>query len=169
MRLNRDEIKRRILEEDLIQNYLDLETQLQPAGFDLTVNGVYRFFGTPRVAFDNSERLLPDYHEVEPIGEWWALREGSYHIRFNEVVKIPLDLFAESIHRSTIMREDCETATGNWDPGYTGAGATRLTVGENGLLLKKNARICQMVFGLVEPPSAGYDGEYQGENVEDEE
>lgn len=166
MRINCDEIRRRIEEEKLIENYLDLETQLQPAGFDLTVSDVYLFFGTPRIGFYNKDRVLPDYQKVDSINGWWALPEGSYHVRFNEIVNIPLDLFAESIHRSTMMRSDCETASGYWDPGYSGAGTTRLTVGRNGVHLKKGARICQMIFALIDPPKAGYDGDYQHENVE---
>lgn len=168
MRINCDEIRRRIKEEKLIENYLDLETQLQPAGFDLTVSSVYRFYGTPRIGFYNKDRVLPEYQKIDPISRsrWWTLSEGSYHVRFHEIVNIPLDLFAESIHRSTMMRGDCETASGYWDPGYSGAGATRLTVGKNGVHLKEGARICQMIFTLVDPPKTGYDGKYQNENVE---
>jgi len=164
------EIRKLIKEKDLISNYIDLETQLQMHGFDLTVRRVNRFIGIPTIDFNNSKRVISNY---EPVGlssygniqDAYALDEGNYLIEFNEVVKLPYNIKAIGIHRSSVIRCDCLTAMGNWDSGYHGRGITRLEVGKNGLILYKNARVSQLLFFYVDIPDKIYNGIYQKEGV----
>ena len=52
--LNRDDIKRLIKKANLIENYLDLEVQLTPNGFDLTAAGVFEFDTGGALDFSNA-------------------------------------------------------------------------------------------------------------------
>ena len=44
----------------LLEQFIDLDTQLQPNGFDLTLAQVERFVGAGRVDFSNAERRLSE-------------------------------------------------------------------------------------------------------------
>jgi len=44
----------------LLEQFIDLGTQLQPNGFDLTLAQVERFVGAGRVDFSNAERKLSE-------------------------------------------------------------------------------------------------------------
>ncbi len=177
--LNREEIRSLILEKGLISKYIDLETQLQPNGFDLTVKQIYKTDGSPRMGFSNESRQLPNYIPMTPINlnyfnKWsktpkkgWKLYEGAYIVAFNEVISLSLNLCARSQNRSSVMRCGCSTASGFWESGYSGSGYTLLNVGITGLLLEENARLCQIHFIRINPVEKGYSGEYQNENEGD--
>ena len=47
-------------EPPLLEQFIDLDTQLQPNGFDLTLAQVERFVGAGRVDFSNAERKLSE-------------------------------------------------------------------------------------------------------------
>jgi hypothetical protein len=50
----------------LIENFLDIEAQLQPNGFDLTLSEIRRYDGLGRIAISNSGRVLPGLVEIPP-------------------------------------------------------------------------------------------------------
>jgi len=168
------EIRRRILEEKLVENYIDLETQLQPAGFDLTVKNVGKFSKGGKIDFNNSRRSIPDvihlplrhYLKRNP---YWLIAPGAYMVSLNEKVNMPLDLMGDSIYRSSLMRCGVFTGLGRWDPGYSGTGVSLLIVANpHGFKLYKNARICQIKFERVEDVDSGYNGLYQNEGGNNE-
>ena len=168
MILNDIQIRKMILERDLIVDYIDLDKQIQPHGFDLTVKQVYGYVpgDSPVIDFSNELRKLPDYEPKESLNGHWFLDEGTYLIEFNEFVKIPSNMVAIGIHRSTIIRCDCLTAMGYWDAGYEGRGITRLEVGKNGLVLYRNARVTQLIFIKTDAAEELYDGVYRGEKIQ---
>jgi len=165
------EIRRRILEENLVENYIDLETQLQPAGFDLTIDIIGTFKGGGSIDFDNSNRNVPKVLPIPPESQtgrnpYWILKPGAYMISLNEKINMPLDLMGDSMYRSSLMRCGVFTGLGRWDPGYSGVGVSLLVVhNPNGFWLSKNARICQVKFTRVEGVDSGYNGQYQNENA----
>ncbi|MFB6114991.1 MAG: deoxyuridine 5'-triphosphate nucleotidohydrolase, partial [Candidatus Nanohalobium sp.] len=55
MILNREELRELIEEKGLIQNYVHLETQLTPQGFDLTVDEIHEYQGSGKLDFSNDE------------------------------------------------------------------------------------------------------------------
>ena len=149
-----------VLKKGLVSNYLNLETQLQPNGFDLTVRSVGRFTSSGVIDFDNSQRRLPDI-EVE---HKTVLMPGAYSVDFNEKISLPADLMGICVHRSSVMRCGAAAVCGFFDAGYSGFGKTLLTVyNPNGLVLMANARVSQMVFFRLNPVSEGYRGHYQHE------
>jgi len=167
MILSSEEIKQRILNEKLVENFIDLETQLQPASFDLTLDEIYLLTSSASIDFTNQERKLPNYKKIEFNNDWIELNQGIYLISFNEIVNIPNDLIAFVRPRSTLVRSGATIFSSLWDPGYSGKSNCLLVVlNENGIKLKKNARIAQMVFfKLSSPANKTYSGVYQREGL----
>ncbi|WP_202319411.1 deoxyuridine 5'-triphosphate nucleotidohydrolase [Archaeoglobus neptunius] len=163
--LSKDEIRRRIVEEGLIRDYVDLETQLQPNGFDCTLKAVAKLRGCGRVDFDNSRRELPDLEEIK-FGDWVYLPKGVYRAYLNEVVKIGRDLMAIARPRSTLVRCGANVLTAVWDAGYEGRSEVGIVVyNEAGIWLSRNARIVQLVFIRLTSETEEYRGIYKGENI----
>jgi len=163
--LTHDEIKRMILEDKLIENYVDLDLQLQSVGFDVTVHKIYELKGFGLIDFDNSERKRPEYREVEFENDRVFLSEGSYVVEINEIINLPNNIMAIVYPRSTLVRCGATIASGIWDPGYRGRGKLCLFVGKQ-LFLKKNARIGQMIFIKLEKETKGYLGFYLNEGLD---
>ena len=152
----------------LVESMIDTKTQTQMCGIELTLNRVERFTSAGAVAFDNSERKLPQTEPIDfdPSG-WIDLSPGSYLVTFNEIVSIPKDVAALARARSTLQRCGASLETALWDPGYRGRSQSLLVVyNPQGLRLKKNARLMQLVFMRLEKEAEKvYSGKYQGENI----
>jgi len=157
---------------ELVQSgAIDLNTQIQPAGIDLTVQKIGRFMGIGSLDFDNSKRKLPtitslELSEEEPL----VLEKGSYVIKCDPVIEIPIDMIAFAQPRSSLTRMGCGLHSGIWDPGYKGDSVFVLNVyNRYGLRIYKNARIAQLVYVRMESPAKeGYAGIYQGHGIEKE-
>lgn len=169
--LNREELKKLIQEKNLVEGYIDLDTQLTPNGFDLTVGNIFEFTTAGSLDFSNKERKLPEAKEI-PLQKgnpqdkfgWWQLKKGIYKIRTNEVVNLPKDLIALAFSRTSLLRMGAFTQHGVWDAGFRGKGEFVLTVGNPaGIRIKQNARIAQLVFFNVKETDAGYQGIYQNQ------
>lgn len=169
MILNREELERRIEEDGLIQDYPHLDTQLTPNGFDLTAGEIHRYESSGRLDFSNDEREIPDSTPITPEKEdpaddygWWELSPGVYKIVANETVNLPNDLMAFTVPRSSLLRMGATIDNAAWEAGFEGTGAFMLHV-ENteGIAIKENARVNQIVFVRMEETEDGYDGRYK--------
>jgi dUTP pyrophosphatase len=167
--LNSNEIRHLIENKQLITGYIDLETQLQPTGFDLSLGAILGYKGRGNVDFSNIEREIATTEPMEPDEEdWYTLEQGCYTIVYNEVVKIPLDIVAMARSRSTILRNGASVETAIWDPGYEGRSSSLLVVSNpDGIRLKRDARVVQLVFFDIEEVQKGYDGIFQRERMSD--
>jgi len=161
MYIGSSEIKRRILEERLLEN-CSIEN-VQGAGYDLKIE---KLFLTDSPAFlGTEEQKLPDPHEAP--GQVFKLAPGKYYLCLTrESVNMPEDLIAFILPRSTLFRCGVSLRTAVVDPGYRGA----LTLGiknESALefRLQRGARIAQIVFSEVKGATTGYSGKYQGGKV----
>lgn len=162
------QLREAIEEENLIQDYIDLETQLTPQGFDLTAGEIYRFKGHGSLDFSNSEREIPETEKVEPVKKdeeddygWWQLEPGAYKVVMNETVDIPEHLTAFAYPRSSLLRMGCSIENAVWDAGYTGTGSFLLVVeNDQGVDIKQNARVNQLVFHRIDETEDGYSGRY---------
>ncbi|MDD5195474.1 MAG: deoxyuridine 5'-triphosphate nucleotidohydrolase [Candidatus Omnitrophica bacterium] len=165
--LNKEQIKRLILERKLIEGYIKLETQLTPNGFDLTCGNIFEFNSCGCLDFSNSERVIPECRELiaqkkgpQDKHGWWNLAQGIYKIRTNEIVNLPKTLVALSFSRSSLLRMGAFTQHGVWDAGFCGRGEFILSVGNpKGIQLKQNCRIAQLIF-LSTEETEGYKGIY---------
>lgn len=152
----------------LIENAVDVETQIQPNGLELTLKEIKTIEGAGAVDFDNSERKLPDTGNLEFESDGWIhLPPGIYKVLFNEIVNIPMNLAAIAKPRSTLIRCGATLETAVWDAGYRGRSESMLVVyNPAGFRLKKDARIMQLLFYTLDTEvEKGYSGMYQNENT----
>lgn len=165
--LNATEIRAMIEEEGLVSGYVDLEKQLQPSGFDLSLAEVRCFRGGGSVDFSNEERVIADSRPLSPDYDgWYWLPAGSYTVVYNEAVAMPLDVVAIARTRSTLLRNGATVETAVWDPGYKGRSSSLLVVtNPEGIRLRRDARIAQLVFFRVKEVEEGYSGVYQNERM----
>jgi len=165
--LNDKILRKLIIEQGLVTEYIDLDKQLQPSGFDLSLESVEEFLGGGTVDFSNRERVIAETRTVEPDSDGWVnLKKGVYKVVYNEVVKMPLNVAAIARTRSTLLRNGAEVGTAVWDPGYEGRSSSMLTVhNPHGLRLKKDARVAQLIFFETGDVEKGYSGVYQKERM----
>ncbi len=164
--LTAKDIAKRIKDEGLIKDYIDLSTQLQPNGFDCTLRAIGRIKGAGRIDFDNSERRLPEVEEISFSDDWVFLPKGVYRAYLNEVISLSRDIMAIARPRSTLVRSGANVLTAVWDAGYSGRSEVGLVVyNEDGLWLKRNARIVQLVFIKLTDYTAPYSGIFKNENL----
>ena len=171
MVLSREELEHKIKEENLITNYIDLETQITPQGFDLTVEKIEKYREKGKLDFSNSERKIPETEKVEPEKKsseddygWYKLEKGAYKVTMNEKVDIPNNLTGFAYPRSSLLRMGCSIENAVWDAGYTGTGSFMLVVeNQEGVEIKENARVNQLVFVEMNETEEGYSGRYHEE------
>lgn len=155
-------------ERSLITGLVDVDSQIQPNGVDLTLREISRHVGRGTIGVDNADRVLPDLEPVPFDEEGWAtLEPGVYHILYNEVVDIPESLTALGRPRSSLNRCGVTIHTAVWDAGYNGRSTSMLVVNNPaGFRVQRDARVMQLVFfGMAEATAEGYRGRYQGENI----
>ena len=164
--LSKDELVTEV-ENGLVKEMVDPEKQVQVNGIDLSLSRIETFSGCGRIAFDNSERKISDCKVLNFDDDGWIfLAEGCYKVIFNEVVSIPKDLCAIGRPRSSLLRSGCTVDSAIWDAGYEGRSESLLIVKNgDGVHLKKDARILQLIFLRSTPVEDGYDGVYQKENI----
>ncbi len=167
--LGREELLQRIQSDrPLITDYLSLDEQLQPNGFDLSIAQVSELEGRGVLGSTNAERALPETRPLPFDGSGWLnLPPGPYQVLFNEIVDLPNDLMALGRPRSSLCRCGATLGTAVWDAGYRGRSTALLVIdNRDGLRIGRNARLMQLVFFTLNAPTArGYDGAYQGENI----
>ncbi len=152
----------------LLVDYLSLETQLQPNGFDMTLRHVARLTTPGAVGAEDASRELSGTQPIEYENDgWMRLEPGPFLITFNEVVNLPLDIMALGRPRSSLLRSGAGVHTAVWDAGYRGRSQALLVVYHpDGYRVQRNARLMQLVFFRMETAaSRGYQGRFQSENI----
>ncbi len=164
--LNDKILRRLITEQDLVTQYINLDKQLQPSGFDLSLKSVETFQSKGAVDFSNKERIISETNPIDFEDGWINLEKGIYKVIYNEVVKMPLNIAAIARTRSTLLRNGAELGTAVWDPGYEGRSSSLLIVHNPfGLKMKKDARVAQLIFFVTGDVEKGYNGVYQRERL----
>ncbi|MEM3616120.1 MAG: deoxyuridine 5'-triphosphate nucleotidohydrolase [Candidatus Methanomethylicia archaeon] len=152
----------------IVENLVNPELQVQPAGIELTLNSIERILEAGVIDLTNKFRKIP---KTEPLsfGEDGKifLEAGVYRVKYNEIIKMPKDVIAIGYPRSSLIRCGATIYTAIWDPGYIGRRESLLHVfNEKGIYLYKNARIVQLIFiKLSGEPHKIYEGIYQKENI----
>lgn len=167
--LNREELTKLINDKKLVENFIDLPTQLTPNGIDITLASVYEFDSQGALDFSSKERKIPACKEILPSKNnpddqygWWNLPKGAYKVKTNETVNLPNDLIGLAFTRTSLLRMGVFTEHGVWDAGYKGKAEFMLIVNNPfGVRLKENARIVQLIFTRINETALGYQGIYQ--------
>ena len=166
--LSRKDLRQLILQPPLlIEGYVDLEQQLQPNGFDITLREVAMLETMGQIGADNGQRRLPDLAPLvfDSYG-FMELMPGSYIITYNEIVHIPTNLMALARPRSSLLRCGVNIGTAVWDAGYSGRSQSLMVVyNSRGFRVQKNARVAQLVFMTLTAETESYSGKYQNENI----
>lgn len=151
----------------LIEGYLELETQLQPNGFDISIRDIARLETPGTLARDNGGRVISEAAALEFDKQGFiTLPPGPYLITHNEIVHLPTNVMALGRPRSSLLRCGVTVNTAVWDAGYSGRSQSLLVVyNQNGFKLQKDARVVQLVFFYLTGQTDGYKGKYQGENI----
>lgn len=88
-----------------LESFADRDIQAQICGVDLTARSIERFVSSGSIDLDNSERRVAETEAVQFGGdEWVFLEQGAYLVTFNEIVKVPLDMMAFALPRSSLLR-----------------------------------------------------------------
>ena len=166
--LSKPDIHRLLHQEPpLIEGYINLEEQVQPNGFDLTLREVALLQSSGKVTVKDSQRLVSDLAPLVFDGLGFIdLMAGVYIITYNEVVHLPRNVMALAASRSSLLRCGVTINTAVWDAGYSGRSQSLMVVyNPQGFRLQRNARIVQLIFLQLTQETEGYHGAYQGENV----
>jgi len=148
--LSREDIHRLLKQEPpLLEEYLDLDSQVQPNGFDLTLKDIAIPQTMGRIAVSNSQRQISDAAPLsfDTFGTM-ELMPGIYIITYNEIVNLPDNIMALARPRSSLLRCGVTIETAVWDAGYSGRSQSLL-----------------VVFMQLTSKTGGYNGTYQGENI----
>jgi dUTP pyrophosphatase len=152
----------------LVEGLLSRETQLQPAGIDITLESVARYTGKGVIGVQNEIRQIPSVDLIPFDDDGFVfLPPGGYRIVFRETFHMPLTVVAMGLTRSSLLRSGAAIHCGLWDPGYHGIPSSLLVVSNpHGIRIEREARVLQVVFiALKSPPSSGYQGVYQYEGL----
>ena len=166
--LPKSEIRRLITgKSPLVEGYLNIDRQLQPNGFDLTLRDIALFKNAGQMGAENADRRLPDLAPlVFGTDGFIDLIPGSYLITYNEIVHLPVNVMALGRPRSSLLRCGVNIGTAVWDAGYSGRSQSLMVVyNEKGFRVQKDARMLQLVFFTLTSATDGYAGVYQNENV----
>ncbi|MSQ13893.1 MAG: deoxyuridine 5'-triphosphate nucleotidohydrolase [Dehalococcoidia bacterium] len=150
----------------LVEGYLDLDTQLQPNGFDLTLASIAVFTEGGQLGPTDADRRLAGTAELPFDADGYVtLRQGPYLFRMNETVNLPLDVMALGRPRSSLLRSGVAVNTAVWDAGYRGRSQALMVVHHpKGFRVARDTRVLQLVFFRLERAvGRGYEGKYQGE------
>jgi len=154
-------------EPPLVRDYLDLEEQVQPNGFDLTLKEVARFEAGGLIAVSNSQRIISKTIPLEfNSQQHLELPPGPYLITYNEIVNLPRNVSALGAPRSSLLRCGVSVHMAVWDAGYSGRSQSLMVVHNLfNFRVQHNARVAQLVFFQLTNETEAYNGAYQGENI----
>ncbi|MFH1775521.1 MAG: deoxyuridine 5'-triphosphate nucleotidohydrolase [Chloroflexota bacterium] len=160
----------RLIEQDppLIEGYVNLEAQLQPNGIDLTLREVALLQSPGRIGIANSQRQLSALAPLVFDGlDSIELVPDAYIITYNEIVHLPNNIMALGRPRSSLLRCGVNIGMAVWDAGYSGRSQSLMVVyNPRGIRLQRNARVAQLIFLPLSSQTEGYQGTYQGENID---
>ncbi len=166
--LSKQDIQRLLQQEPpLIEDYINLEEQVQPNGIDFTLREVALLQSSGKITVENSQRLVSDLSPLVFDGLGFIdLAPGAYIITYNEIVHLPKNVMALATPRSSLLRCGVTINTAVWDAGYSGRSQSLIVVyNPQGFRLQRNARIAQLVFFQLTRETEGYQGAYQRENI----
>jgi len=167
--LSQQDIHRLLQQEPpLIEGYIDLETQVQPNGVDLTLREVAMLQTSGKIATSDSQRLVSGLAPLVFDGLGFIdLMPGAYIITYNEIVHLPNNVMALARPRSSLLRCGVTVNTAVWDAGYSGRSQSLMVVyNPQGFRVQRNTRVVQLVFLRLTQETEGYRGVYQEENID---
>ena len=166
--LSKADIHRLLKQEPpLIEDYINLEEQIQPNGIDLTLREISMPQSPGKIAVKNSQRVVSGLAPLVFDGLGFIdLMPGAYIIIYNEITHLPRNVMALAMPRSSLLRCGVTIHTAVWDAGYSGRAQSLMVVyNPRGFRVQRNARVVQLILFQLTGETEGYQGTYQGENI----
>ena len=128
------------------------DKQIQQNGIDLRIDKLYRVRGSAYLG--EKFKNMPAFDEVNPryradIDAWvYDLASGqAYGFDTVEGIKVPENMMALLVTRSTLNRVGVRITSGCYDAGFTNFSIGGLiTSASIPIFLEKNSRVCQIIF-----------------------
>lgn len=140
----------------LLEGYLDLDAQLQPAGFDVTVQRLVKPSGRGTLGGPYRTKI-PTELDVELSDIGYRLDVGFYIVYLNEVTRLPADVAGVALPRSSLFRCGAALHSGVWDPGFHGRGRLGLhVINSDGLVIEHQAPFAQLMFYRLSQQTKGF-------------
>lgn len=164
--LSSNEVKRRILEANLVENIDTTASKwIEGGALDLRVSSVYRC-REHVTEFTATERVLPPVREADRRGACWVLYPLEFYLFSTiEKVNMPDDLVGILHPRSSSFRGGLTVLCTQIDPGYSGTltmGVYRVIPG-NVALIGRGARLAALRFAKLDNTEEElYTGHWQG-------
>lgn len=150
---------KKIVEQQLIENLTENSFEIQQNGIDLTLGGISVINGG---ILGKNERIINNYNPVYPDEEGyvWITPEHSYTIEFQQKIRVPENMCAQIVQRSTLNRMGGYILSGLYDSGFENTiGAVLRTSAP--IKIQIGARVAQITFSEADAASL-YNGIYQG-------
>lgn len=145
--------------DDLVEHpeYIDVEAQVQPASLDIRIG--------PELFDQHRDKMVQPRNMMD--GQTHDLVPDKPYLGHTvEVVTLPNDVAALMTGRSSLARRNVIVhQTAGWvDPGFEGELTFEiLNFGDDVEQLRVGERVAQLVFFVLDQPSDGYAGQYQGQ------
>lgn len=174
-----DEVLRRVKKDKLIEDLGKRELKNpEGVGVDLRLGAVHKIIsGGAFIEADGSKGLgsrkgvktevLAQFNGKKRIQQEVVIKPGDYYlISTLETINTPADLMPVLYPRTSLFRAGLLLLNSKTDPGYKGT----LTMGlknlsEFDVTLQMGARICNVVFFVIEGKAVSYRGQHQGGRV----
>ena len=161
-----------LAEKDLRELYPDFDDdQFTPNGIDLRLKSVALPENISRGVFGitQGEKLIPQLIEIPPLDGAYVLNPGRKYFINCGHIDIPKDCVQFYYLRSTLMRAGLELYSSVGDAGYSGDLIFAVKVdGVASIVIEQNERIVQAVTHKLTSETQGYDGDYQNNNIYNE-
>ena len=167
------ELKKKIEEENLIENYS--KECIQSSGYDLRLNKLFEIVSLSFIGI--SEKEMPKIKEIQEkkeilgtglsLKEFFIIEPKKYYLATTlEKINMPSNLVAFIFNRSSLFRCGASIRSAVVDPGYKG----ELTIGikneaMHSIRIEKHARFAQICFAEVHGEVSPYRGSYQGGKI----
>jgi len=137
------------------------EEQIQPNGVDFRVQSVTKIYGRALIGVKET-KMYDDGYLLKPDAKnrYWIEPASAYEILSDMEIKMPANVVAQIIIRSSYARNGLFLTTGLFDSGYVGKIGATLHNMAVVAQIEQNARIGQVVFHEAQS-SHLYDGQWQ--------
>ena len=140
-------------------------SQVQQHGVDLTLLSICDLTGgeiyKENVRIGRENALLP-VRDTLTGKETYRLEQGYYAVYFEQGVKIPANIKANIIQRSSLARSGAQISSSEYDPGFETANLGAYLTVYKPIIIERGARVAQIVMAETNPVDSPYDGQYQG-------
>jgi len=150
------------LEEGWVFGENICKDSIQPNGIDFKLDRIFRLDNTPFTLLKDSKTNRKSYELLPDKNNSFLLNKNSqYDVLTNLKVKLPADVAATCIIRSSMSRNGLLLGNGLYDSGYEGTVGTVIHIPNIEVYLEKDVRIGQIIFHSAQS-AFKYQGQYQG-------